>query len=422
MGQQPRPLRPELSPIHLLGAHLCTLREDRGLSQAQLGALVFCSADLIRRVETATRHPHASLMARCDEVLHSDGRLSATLAAAAGSSPVSSQASPPLVVASMPALRRALDSSDCPPDGPTRGSAELSAAVAELVDLRVRSRYDELASRIPVLLPELHRAHLLHGSNSTAGLLIQVYRAADAIADKYNAPDLAARIIDAMRHYAGQSTDPIDIAVVAYVRAEVFLVSGDFGTGRRMLEHAIAHHRSRSGPTHLAAVGALHMRCAILAARDHDPADVSHHLDAAERHADSVTDGVYRGTAFGPSSVRIHRLTAALDSDDHLAGVRVGAGWVPGLQVPAERRSHFHIDLARAHLGLRTARRQRQLSLPRARRRAAAHAPIRRSPHHRVQASRPSSAPRPGSSQPGKTCGYDAGDLSVKAAQGQVAR
>lgn len=60
--------------------------------------------------------------------------------------------------------------------------------------------------------------------------------------------------------------------------------------------------------------------------------------------------GAYRGTAFGPSSVRIHELAAAAEMGDAQAVLRKAAGWQPPPAVPAERRSHFHIELARAQL------------------------------------------------------------------------
>jgi hypothetical protein len=173
-------------------------------------------------------------------------------------------------------------------------------------------------------------------------LLIQAYRGADAIADKYHVPDLSARLIDRMRHYATDA-DPIDAASVAYVRGKVFMTSHDYTSGQHALEHAITRQRPR------ACRGALHMRCAVLAARVSDPGDARHHLDAADHYAKDVPDGVYRGTAFGPSSVRIHRLSGTLDAGDSVAAITAGTPWQPDPTVPVERRSHFHIDdLARA--------------------------------------------------------------------------
>ena len=90
------------------------------------------------------------------------------------------------------------------------------------------------------------------------------------------------------------------------------------------------------------------MRAAVLAARQADPDAARDHIAEAAAAARDVPEGVYRGTAFGPASVRIHRLSLALDSDDIDTALAVTEGWTPPDTVPAERRSHFLVDLARA--------------------------------------------------------------------------
>jgi hypothetical protein len=58
----------------------------------------------------------------------------------------------------------------------------------------------------------------------------------------------------------------------------------------------------------------------------------------------------HRGTAFGAASVRIHDVTLALKLGDPGGALASSAGWVPPATLPAERRSHFYIDLAQAQL------------------------------------------------------------------------
>ena len=74
------------------------------------------------------------------------------------------------------------------------------------------------------------------------------------------------------------------------------------------------------------------------------------HLAEARDVARHLCDGVYCGTAFGPSSVRIHEVAAAAELGDSRAVLRLAAGWRPAPTVPAERRSHFYIELTRAQL------------------------------------------------------------------------
>ncbi|MGL5827502.1 MAG: hypothetical protein ACRCYU_22260, partial [Nocardioides sp.] len=75
----------------------------------------------------------------------------------------------------------------------------------------------------------------------------------------------------------------------------------------------------------------------------------SEHLQEAGRAASTVPEGVYCGTAFGPASVRIHELAVATELRDPV-GVERASSWQPPDELPAERRSHYFIELARAQV------------------------------------------------------------------------
>ncbi|WP_416903509.1 hypothetical protein [Micromonospora echinospora] len=249
-------------------------------------------------------------------------------------------------------LRSCLDAFDVPPDGPVRPADELRAAVNHVVRLRLTSNYNQLAALIPALLDELHRAQLTYTGarhESNAALLTQVYRAADALADKFGHYDLSARIITMMTSTAQDTSDPAIIATAQYVRGELFFHNGRPEVGRALLERAAADISSCTTQTGRAAYGALHMRAAVLAGLAQRPSQAWSHLQEANDHARDVPEGEYHGTAFGPSSVHIHKVTFALDSGDPVAALSAAEGWTPPEAVPSERRSHFYIDLARAH-------------------------------------------------------------------------
>ncbi|MGH7447934.1 MAG: hypothetical protein ACRELT_10270 [Longimicrobiales bacterium] len=106
------------------------------------------------------------------------------------------------------------------------------------------------------------------------------------------------------------------------------------------------------GAAAAAAYGALHMRAAVVAGRAGKPDTARAHLDEARRAARLVPEDVYFGTAFGPSSVRVHELAVAAELGDSPAAVERAAAWHPPEHLPAERRSHYYIDLARAQLRL----------------------------------------------------------------------
>jgi transcriptional regulator with XRE-family HTH domain len=260
------------------------------------------------------------------------------------------------VHAAIPRLRRALDCIDLPDDGPTRSLVELGADVAGMIEHRLQARYVEMAWRLPALISELARAHTgaSRGSREAAALLTLALRAADGVAYKFAYLDLSARIIDLMRASAVAAEDPLLMAAVAYVRTETFFATGDLASASRLLIAAADDLPANLTESALsaAAYGALHMRAAVVTGRAGKADTAWDHLAEARRAARQVPEGVYFGTAFGPTSVRIHDLAVAVELGDIPAAVELAAGWHPPATLPAERRSHYYIDLARAQLRL----------------------------------------------------------------------
>jgi len=74
------------------------------------------------------------------------------------------------------------------------------------------------------------------------------------------------------------------------------------------------------------------------------------HLAEAREMAQRVPEGVYYGTAFGTSSVRIHEIAAAAELGAVPVVLKLAQAWQPPRTLPAERRSHYYIELARAQL------------------------------------------------------------------------
>lgn len=260
---------------------------------------------------------------------------------------------PPAIVKYIPALRGILDLYDIPEDGPISPLVKLRKRTAILVQRRLNSDYCQLANDLKLVLPELTRALFsfsLPDRVEVAELLAQAYRAADAIADKFGLYDLSARTINVINWAAQQADSPMVTAMAAYVRGETFFASHQFKSGRRFLERAAAEITPGDSLGNTAAYGALHMRAAVLAARAILPDDAHDHLREAREAARRVTEGVYGGTAFGPSSVRIHEVSLSVDLGDPNGALAAAAGWEPATSLPAERRSHFYVDIARAQL------------------------------------------------------------------------
>jgi transcriptional regulator with XRE-family HTH domain len=337
-----------LSAAHLFGARLRVLRLSHGLSHRALAELVVCSPDLIAKLEKAVRRGDQRLISRCDEALGASGALvEVWLAAYADPRHRLTPSNAVAAAEYLPLIRRALDSREQPDDGRTRSVTELEMHVGTLVAWRLDSRYGQMAVGLVSLLPELHRAALVAGSASTRALLLQAYRCADALADKAGVFDMSARLIDLISMSAEASGDDELWATGRYVRAELFFANGDFAAGRQLLESSAGRLRPIA-VAGKAAYGSLHMRAAVLAARSGDAVAARAHIREAKVTADQVPEGVYHGTAFGPASVRIHELSLALNTGDIGGAVALGRTWAPPPAVPAERRSHYFIDLGLA--------------------------------------------------------------------------
>ncbi|MEU8883744.1 helix-turn-helix domain-containing protein [Streptomyces hydrogenans] len=68
-----RSLDPSASPLDYYGSELRRLREDSGLSQADLGAIVFCTGSLVGQIETARKVPSREFSERIDAALMTGG-------------------------------------------------------------------------------------------------------------------------------------------------------------------------------------------------------------------------------------------------------------------------------------------------------------------------------------------------------------
>jgi transcriptional regulator with XRE-family HTH domain len=343
-------------------------RNQHGWVQAELGRAVHVSGTLIAKLEKAERRPQPDVARRLDDALGADGEL-AQLAAEALRCPITAPANPTRRGANAtPAglgfdwalriseLRRLADLYDVPDDGIVRPVDELGRDIEQVIDWRLNSDYQQLTGVLPHLLPELTRAMLAdhgHEREQVAGFLVQGWRAADAVASKLGLFDLSARLIHVMGWAAGWAgEDGLSLAATSYVRAETFLTNGELQAGHLMLERAAARLSPGNSKPAMAQYGALHMRAALTAGRAGMRDQAADHLQEAWSMAKLVDEGIWEGTAFGPASVRIHEVSTAVDLDTPQEALAAAADWAPPPTLPAERRSHFFVDLARAQLAV----------------------------------------------------------------------
>jgi hypothetical protein len=247
-----------------------------------------------------------------------------------------------------------MDAYDIPPDLPyaMRPLTELRRMTSSATAWRLSSQYTKLAGLLPGLITDLTATALNsagHEQEQAFALLALAYRAADAIADKHGHHDMSGRATELIRWSAARSADPQLEMMSAYVRAELFFSGQHARSGLRMIDSATVPAPGASDVPLLAMRGALCMRAAVLAAHAGMPEEAADRIAEAQAIARVVPDGVYHGTAFGPASVRVHELALAVETGDVARAVKLAGQWQPPRALPAERRSHFHIEAARAY-------------------------------------------------------------------------
>lgn len=326
-----------------VGERIAARRRARRLTQTQLASHSDVSYAMIRAVERGARRPS-------DDVLEA---IAGPLGVDASQLRTGHVGTERRVHRALPELSVTITGYDIPQGQPDRTPAELAEAVSAAVQCRLSAQYGQLAATIPgVLADAIRYVHTAPAAEhpAAARMLASAARSADAIAFKFGAHDLSARLIDLMRWAADRSADPLVAATTAYVRTETFFTARAHAVGLAALEQALDTGPAPSDRTAAAARGALHMRAAVIAGRDGNTGAADLHLTHARQLASVLSEGTYLGTAFGPDSVRAHEIAVAVSlGREHVdRALSVATAWKPTAAMSAERRSGVYIELARA--------------------------------------------------------------------------
>ncbi|MER5450591.1 helix-turn-helix transcriptional regulator [Streptomyces sp. NPDC002766] len=328
-----------------VGQRIATLRRAKRMTQADLARAAFLSLSMLKKIEQGGRHPG-------DDTLDS---IAAALSVDPSRITAGNTRTDSSVHAAFPAISAAIASYDICTEPPERPLPQLQDFVSSVVEWRLGAQYARIAKHAAVLLDDVLCAlHHSVGADrlTAANLLVATARSVDAVAFKYGQHDLSARLVELMRWAAVQSENPLAHAAAAYVRTETFFVARAHTAGLRALEQAIDASPPPAVRAAAASRGALHMRAAVIAGRAGDAAAATTHLVEARRISDTLPEGEYGGTAFGPDSVRAHEVSVAVSlGQDHVQrALDVAKEWTPPKDLPAERQSGFWIELSRAQL------------------------------------------------------------------------
>jgi transcriptional regulator with XRE-family HTH domain len=328
-----------------VGQRIATIRRARRMTQADLARAAFVSLATVKGIERGARSPS-------DDTLDS---IAAALSVDPSHIVTGSTRTDSRVRAALPGISAAIGAYDIPADTRPCPLPELGESVGLLVRWRLDAQYARIAERAPQLLRDsLAALHHTTGAEQlhAAHLLTTTARSADAVAYKFGARDLSARLVELMRWAADQTEDRIAQATAAYVRTETFFAARAHTQGLTALEQAIDASPAPLSRATTAARGALHMRAAVIAGRAGDADAAALHLVDARRLGDTLPEDAYDGTQFGPDSVRAHEVSVAVSlGQEHLQqALDVADEWTPPENMPAERQSGFWIELSRAQV------------------------------------------------------------------------
>ncbi|RDI23023.1 helix-turn-helix protein [Lentzea flaviverrucosa] len=339
-----------------IGERVAFYRQRRGLTQVVLAGLVGRTEDWLRKVE------HNVLPLDRLSVLR---RLAYALDVALGD-----LIGEPVLMAwadepgrrTVPALRVALMDhrqflTGSRPGDPIRLDT-LALNIDEQWSDYQNSRYARLTQRLPLLITDAQAACQHYGTTSDDGLRAHALAAAahqlaTALLTKLGEADLAA--ISASRGLAAANTSGDILMIGSLYRsvAHALLSIGEFEQAIALTRAAADHLEPGLGnatPEYLSVYGMLHLAGAVASSRRDDRADTTAFLTEADQAANRLgRDANYLWTAFGPTNVKIHRVTAAMELGDVQVAVDLGPR-VDTRRLPTERRVRHAIETARAYV------------------------------------------------------------------------
>ncbi|MGW8378052.1 helix-turn-helix transcriptional regulator [Streptomyces sp. ODS28] len=340
-----------------IGRRIAYWRGRRRMTQADFGTLMGKSRRWVQDIEGGQRQtdPRLSVLERAAEVLHV--RLEALLSDHTSGLP----AAECVDAAELAQIREVLHRHDV-----ITGTCDGGCEPVDLGVLRRNvaygwtafqaSDYSPLGRVLPPLLADANRAAAQQegGTQPTAlSLLSLTYQLTAATATKFGDESLAWHAADRGVVAAERSGDPVAIAAAARHLCDAMFHRGDgpaaidfaTTTAERLEGELVAR-----GAEGLSVLGMLFLKASLAAAHIEARGSVPGLLDAAGESADRLaTDGNALWTAFGPTNVRIHRVSALVRLHDGADAVAAAMQIPPPDRqaLPRERRAHHLVDVAR---------------------------------------------------------------------------
>lgn len=331
-----------------IGERVAKLRKLQGLKQHQLAAMAHLSLSLLKKVESGHAPASPAFTTACARALGFD------VTVLTGQPYEDLTTDPGVDRAAIPELRRALDSHDDPQlDGPIWDGAMLRAQVDQGEALRRKSRYSDLAERLPLLLQHLY-ANLAEAPDVAATeaahiLLDDAYSLVKAVTYRFGYLDLSALASDRLVYSAKHSGDPLRVAVAEFRRSSLQLHRGDYDLGMRNVDRALVLAEEQRTPEGLAVVAQLHLRQAVFQARAGNGVDADSHITEARNIVGrGVPVSPYFDVRANLANVEFHSVAVPVEMSDGTTAVARAEAMHVDDQEESTRVGHHHIDVARA--------------------------------------------------------------------------
>jgi transcriptional regulator with XRE-family HTH domain len=232
---------------------------------------------------------------------------------------------------------------------------ELRAQVAALHSDYQAARYETVVRQLPDLIALVDGVPRVAANGERQGALctyVSAYVGAAKLLTKLGVTDLAVVAADRAATVAVEADSLGARGMAAYQVVCALLRAGHTEEAERLavgMAETIDGSATAQTPTLASVAGALWLIAAVAAARRTDRGEAWARLDAAERLAEVLgEDANHAWTAFGPTNVRIHRVSVAAELGDPGEALRAAADVDPtqladGLR---SRRAQVYLDLA----------------------------------------------------------------------------
>jgi len=232
-----------------------------------------------------------------------------------------------------------------------------AARVAHVHRSYQAAQYREVAGWLPSLMESVDALVAEGpqvGRRDALGLQCSVSIAAAKLATKVGDVSAAWSAAERARVSALEADDPFGQAAAGYQLACALLKSGRYEEAERVAVDA-GEAITGAGPQSLTWLGSLMLIRSIIAARCQNRSAAGQRLGHAQRLAEQLGADTNIGwTAFGPTNVLIHRMSAAVALEEPravlAAAVQIDVSVIPSTL--RGRQAQFHLDSAWAHFQL----------------------------------------------------------------------